>query len=145
MAEASIRRQLQPGCVVKFKATMDDGKVHEKRFIVLSVSARTTTLVLNSEISRFILARPEIMKCQVKIDAATHLFMDHDSHIDCSRSREYSTTEVIEQLVANPSWVLGKIGQHVGLQVISAIKSSITISPSEASSLCDSLAAALDP
>lgn len=61
LATASIGRQLQPGTVVKFNAIMDDGKLHEKRFLVLSVDARTTTLVMSSEISAFIRARPEIL------------------------------------------------------------------------------------
>lgn len=145
VAEASIRRQLQPGTVVKFKATMDDGKVHEKRFLVLSVDARTTTLVLNSEISRFVRARPEMLKCQVMMDVASHPFMDHDSHIDCSRTRGYSTSEVVDQLVANPSWVLGQIADPAGRQVIAAMKASVTISPSDAGALCASLSSMLGP
>lgn len=143
LATASIGRQLQPGTVVKFNAIMDDGKLHEKRFLVLSVDARTTTLVMSSEISAFIRARPEILKCQVMIDAASHGFMDRDSHIDCSRARDYATTEVVDQLVNNPAWILGKVSSPVVHQVVAAIKASPTISPAVAKSLCDSLAAVI--
>lgn len=144
LARASIKRQLLPGTVVKFMAVMDDGKLHEKRFLVLQVDARTATVVMNSEISGFVRARPELLKCQVMIDAASHPFMDRDSHIDCSRARDYATSEVIDQLINNPGWVLGKVSQSVGLQVVSAIKASTTIRPVTAQSLCDSLASGLE-
>lgn len=143
LAEASIRRQLQPGVVVKFTAVMDDGKLHEKRFLVLSVDARTVTLVMNSEVSAFIKARPEMMKCQVSMDAASHGFMDYDSHIDCSRARDYATSDVVDQLINDPTLILGRVSAAVGNQVIAAIKASVTISPSVAQTLCESLADAL--
>jgi len=122
---------------------MDDGKVHEKRFVVVRVEGKTATLVINSEISGFIRARAHMMKCQVQIDAAAHPFMDYDSHIDCSRAREYPTDEIVDQLVRNANWVLGRISIDMGREVVAAIKASATISPAQATELCASLSTEL--
>lgn len=59
--EVQIRRNLVPGAVIKLCQKMDDGKVHEKRFVVLHVDENTTTCVINSEISAFLLRRPALL------------------------------------------------------------------------------------
>lgn len=135
LREQSVRRQLVPGAVVKFEARMDDGKVKEKRFLILAVDADTVTFVMNSEIGAFIQSRPQLLKCQAPIDAASHPFMDHDSHVDCSRFRLYSTSEVVRQLVARPDWILGTVSADVRAQVAAAAKASPLISPAELTEL----------
>lgn len=104
---AQIRRRLQPGVVVKLFRRMDDGRLHEKRFVVLQIDAHTTTCVINSEIGHFIRARLALLRCQVLMQAAEHDFMDHDSYIDCSRVRAFMTEEVIADLMTRPDWILG--------------------------------------
>lgn len=138
-----ITGQLQPGTVIKFNAVMDDGKVHERRFLVLSVDAQTITFVINSEISDYIRRRPVLLRCQVGIDAGAHPFMLRDSHIDCSHARRYAKEGVVSQLMGNPAWVLGKITEPVRQQVLSAIKFSPGLSPVDAAELCASLSAAV--
>ncbi|WP_133702333.1 hypothetical protein [Roseateles toxinivorans] len=108
---------------------MDDGDVHEKRFVVVGADSDTVTLVINSEIGPFIQARPKLLKCQVQIAAESHPFMDHDSHIDCSRLRTYTTTEVVRQLVAQPHWTLGSISDTVRNEIAAAMKASVVIEP----------------
>ena len=44
---AQIRRRLKPGVVIELFRRMDDGRLHEKRFVVLHVDAHTTTCVIN--------------------------------------------------------------------------------------------------
>ena len=139
MQEESVRRQLKPGTVVKLKVVMDDGQRQEKRFVVVDVEGDTATLVINSRIGPFIGARQNLLKCQVKIEAAAHPFMDHDSHIDCSRARNYPTFEVVEQLVEKPAWILGAIDTGTRDEIIAAIKASDMISPLDAARMCASL------
>jgi hypothetical protein len=136
MAEASVLRQLVPGAVIKLERVMDDGEIHEKRFLVLRVTNRTVTCVINSQISRFISARAELLRCQVDMPASDHAFMDHDSHIDCSRVREYETTEVVNDLIAHPAWILGQVATSLHPQITAALKHSSTIAPAEVGDLC---------
>lgn len=138
-AKAQIQRQLKPGMVIKLKAVMDDGLLHEKRFIVLSVSDDTLTCVINSRVSPLIAKNPSAARCQVSVEAATHPFMEWDSHADCSRIRNYSTSLVVSQLCDEPAWILGEITSELRDQVVSALKASVTTSPAITQACCQSL------
>ena len=136
---AHITRQLKSGAVIKLVRRMDDGKVHEKRFVVVHVDTHTITCIINSTVSTFLRQRPDMLRCQVAIDQTTHSFMDHDSHIDCSRVRTYSTADVIEDLLAKPDWLLGNITATLRDDMVAAIKFAPTLSPAEVTLLCESL------
>ena len=140
LIEASIRRQLVPGAVIKQRQVMDDGVLQEKRFVVLHVDEHTITCVINSEVGAFLRARPALLKCQVAMSAAAHQFMSHDSHVDCSRARTYRTSDVVRELVTQPAWVLGTITTGLRDEIVAALKFSPTLSAVEATSLCESLA-----
>ena len=140
--ESQIRRQLVPGAVIKLRQVMDDGVVHEKRFVVLHVQDDTVTCVINSHISAFLSNRPAMLKCQVNMTAASHSFMHHDSHVDCSRTRTYKTADVVRELVAQPDWMLGSIAKDLRGNMIAALKFAPTLSPSEVERLCAALAPA---
>lgn len=104
--EAQIRRRLRPGAVIKLYRKMDDGRLHEKRFVVLHVAAHTATCVINSEVGPFVRARPELHRCQVLMPARDHEYMDHDSHVDCSRTRAFLTEDVVAALSLDRSGCL---------------------------------------
>ena len=136
-----IQRQLVPGAVIKLRAVMDDGKLQEKRFVVLHVDENTVCCVINSVVGAFLQARPTLLKCQVSMAVVTHGFMSHDSSVDCSRTRAFATSEVIRDLMAQPTWVLGQIAPELRNEIIGALKFAPTLSPSEVARLCGSLAA----
>lgn len=137
--EAQIQRQLKPGTVIKMRQPMDDGTIHEKRFVVVAVSDHTVTFVINTAISAFLQARPALLKCQVAMPVADHDFMAHDSHVDCSRTRSYATNEVVRDLISQPDWVLGSISADLRATMVAAIKFSPTLSAKDVAQLCDSL------
>jgi hypothetical protein len=137
--EAQIQRQLKSGTVIKMRQPMDDGTIHEKRFVVVAVSDHTVTFVINTAISAFLQARPALLKCQVAMPVADHDFMAYDSHVDCSRTRSYATNEVVRDLVSQPDWVLGSISAELRTAMVAAIKFSPTLSVTEAALLCESL------
>jgi hypothetical protein len=137
--EAQIQRQLKPGTVIKMRQTMDDGTIHEKRFVVVAVSDQTVTFVINTAISAFLQARPALLKCQVAMRVANHAFMAHDSHVDCSRTRSYATNEVVRDLVTQPDWVLGTISADLRVAMVAAIKFAPALTAKEAVQLCASL------
>ena len=136
---AQIKRRLRPGAVIKLFRRMDDGLLHEKLFIVLHVDDHTTTCVINTEISRFIKARPALLRCQVLMQVAQHDFMDHDSHVDCSRVRSFLTEEVVADLLSRPEWILGDATDSCCDDIAAGIKSSETLSVAEVERICSSL------
>ncbi len=137
--QAQIRRRLQPGVVIKLFRRMDDGRLHEKRFVVLLVDAHTTTCVINSEISPFVRARPALLRCQVLMRSAQHDFMDHDSHIDCSRVRSFLTDDVVADLTSRPEWILGDATDSCRHDISAGLKVSQTLSAMDVERLCNSL------
>ena len=139
LAAASIRRQLRPGAVIKLRRVMDDGKIHEKRFVIVHVDERTVTCVINSVISAFLQARPAMLRCQVAMPAVAHPFMEHDSHVDCSRTHAYATTDVVRDLVKEPGSVLGVIAAGLRDEMLAALKFSPALSAHEVQLLCASL------
>lgn len=72
--------------------------------------------------------------------AAQHDFMDHDSHIDCSRVRAFLTDEVIADLMTRPEWILGNAVDSCCQDITAGLKASETLSAAEVERLCDSLA-----
>lgn len=139
-----ITRLLKPGAVIKLLKTMDDGELHEKRFVVVHVDEHIVTCIINSSVSTFLKNRPDMLRCQVSISANSHAFMDHDSHVDCSRMRRYSTADVINELLQKPKWVLGSITTSLRDEMIAAIKFAPTLSAKEVSAICLSLESAHD-
>jgi hypothetical protein len=139
--EAQIQRQLKPGVVIKMRQTMDDGVIHEKRFIVVAIDKQTVTFVINTAVSVFLQARPALLKCQVNMPVVDHPFMSHDSYVDCSRTRTYSTQEVISDLTSQPDWVLGEVSHALRAEMLAAIKFSPALSAKEVTQLCESLQA----
>ena len=80
-----------------------------------------------------------MLRCQVAMGRAAHSFMNHDSHIDCSRVRTYSTAEVIDDLLVKPEWMLGSITSALRDDMVAAIKFAPTLAPAEVALLCQSL------
>lgn len=134
-----ILSQLKPGVVIKHKTTMDDGQVHEKRFVVLSVSGETLTCVINSELSNFIKIRPFLLACQVQVACNGREFLEWDSYIDCSRVRTYSTAEVVAQLLNHPEWIYGNIDGALRTDILHALSQSEAIEPAVLKVCCTDL------
>jgi hypothetical protein len=138
-ARIQIERQLQPGVVVKFLARMDDGQIHEKRFVILDVNEKSFTCVINSQVSPLLSKNPNSAMCQVEMEVSSHQFMKRDSHVDCSRVRSYETSNVLDQLCKNPEWVLGLITEDLRDEISAALKASKTVPVALAKQCCDAL------
>lgn len=136
----SVRRQLAVGVVIKLTRRMDDGQVHEKRYVVLHVDAdKTTACVINSAISRFIQDRKNLLRCQVAMSAATHGFMDHDSYVDGSRTWVYATDSVVEELMSHGDWILGTMTGDLRDRLVAALLCSPALSQDDVDNLTKSL------
>lgn len=130
--KGSATRNVVPGAVIKMFVIMDDGKEHEKRFLVVHVDENTVACVINTKINSLITNRPSLLKCQVAIEPVGHPFMHHESHIDCSKVRKYPTADVVDGLTSKPEWVLGTINARLRDQVVAAIKCAPQLPPIDA-------------
>jgi hypothetical protein len=118
---------------------MDDGQFHEKRFLVVRIGDTAITCVINSRVTTFIYNRPELYRCQVLMTASEHGFMDHDSHVDCSRTRHYAIEAVLHDLCEQPDWILGEVSVALRADVVSALRAAATLSTTEVELICRSL------
>lgn len=138
-AEEAIRRMLVPGAVIKIRCKMDDGRTKEKRFVVVAVGEQTVTCVINTELTNFAKSRANIVACNVPLTATSSPFLSHDSYVDCTSLRRYSTAEVVSQLKAQASLLLGMITPELRDAMMFALNLSYTISRAELLE-CQSLA-----
>ena len=77
--------------------------------------------LVNSEIYPFILKRPALLACQVKIKALNYSFLDHDSYIDCIDLYDFEDAELLDRLT--PINIVTKA------EIKRAVKDSETIAP----------------
>jgi len=139
---AMVTRALVPGMGFKFMAPMNNGVVKEKRFILLDIKDDVAAFIVNSEISPFVKARPEMLECQVEIKHKPEMkFIDHDSVIDCFQVWVFSIDDVKEQLLLHGDWILGEIDDDTRGKVCEALRWSRAISPADASRYLSALGA----
>ncbi len=73
------------------------------------------------------------------MQASQHGFMDHDSHVDCSRIRSFLTEEVIADLLSRPEWILGDATDTCCRDIAAGLKAAETLSVAEVETICASL------
>lgn len=59
--------------------------IKEKYIAIVCTNPNPYGFLINTKISRFIQYKPAYLASQVKISVSEYSFLDHDSHIDCSR------------------------------------------------------------
>ena len=119
----TIQRGIKPGSVLYLHCPFTHPP-KEKFLLVACVEPILNFLVINSQIPDFVQKRPDLKRCQVKIDVASHRFLIHDSYIDCKDAITSLTREHIEEQILNDmSRLKGDIEEPVKEQVIAAVKS----------------------
>lgn len=76
---------IEPGAVFIGPWT---GVDHEKFLIVGGVAndrILVCTGMINSQINQYIMKRPNLLACQVKLKASDYDFLDHDSYANCAQ------------------------------------------------------------
>jgi hypothetical protein len=53
--------------------------------------------LINTGIHPFILKRPKLLGCQVKIRASDYKFLDHDSYIDCVELYAFDDAKLLDR------------------------------------------------
>lgn len=126
-----IASQLVPGCVVRLTVKFPE-KTKPKFLVLLAEDdPEYWTFILNTDISRFIEKRQHLLQCQVKIDAAGHPFLDHDSHVACDKVLHLRREEVILEIMNDTDCIKGEISDEVRDQIVAAVKFAKTLTPAE--------------
>jgi hypothetical protein len=122
-----IEAALKPGCVIKLLVKFP--QITKQKYLVLVADddPEYFTFIVNSEINPFVASKPHLLQCQVSIDAASHDFLDHDSHIACHDVLPMKREEVIKCLMADPSGIKGEVSPDVRSQIVAAVKFAKTI------------------
>lgn len=122
-----IEAALKPGCVIKLLVKFPEKTKEKFLVLVADDDPEYLTFIVNSEINPFIANRQHLMQCQVAIDAASHAFLDHDSHIACHEIRAMKREDVIKELIADPNGIKGEVSANVHSQIVAAVKFAKTI------------------
>ena len=78
----SVARQLKPGTVIYLEVAFPQGP-RSKYLVVAHVDEECCSFIVNSQIHPFVESNPALAVCQVRVDAARHSFLVHESHIAC--------------------------------------------------------------
>lgn len=96
--------------------------------------------VVNSQIPRFVQARPELLASQVKLSPRDYPFLEHDSFLDCSNVINSLDEDAIRnQLLADLSRLKGEVHQRTKAQIIEAVRRSRTVSEADRELIVHSL------
>lgn len=134
----SVARQLQPGAVIYLEVVFPQGR-RSKFLVVAHVDDECCTFIVNTQIHPFIDKHPALAVCQVKIDAARHEYLRHDSYIACHEPLRLPTGKVLNELAADLSRLKGRLHDDVLTEVIAAVKRAPTVSPAEQTRIADAL------
>lgn len=122
-----IEAALKPGCVIRLLVKFPEKTKEKFLVLVADDDPEYLTFIVNSGINPYIANRPHLLQCQVAIDAASHHFLDHDSHIACHEIRAMKREDVIKALMADPDAIKGVVSESVRAQIVAAVKFAKTI------------------
>jgi hypothetical protein len=103
-----------------------------KRFIVVGVSFDKVALgavYINTEVNQNVFYSAELQELHVPLVANQRDYLDHDSHVDCSRIYEKSFQEIKDIVTNDPSSYIGELNDEDFKIVRDKLKSSKTITP----------------
>lgn len=122
-----IEAALKPGFVITLLVKFPEKTKEKFLVLVADDDPEYLTFIVNSEINPFIANRQHLLQCQVAIDAASHYFLDRNSHVACHEIRAMKREDVIKSLMADPDGIKGEISADVRSQIAAAVKFAKTI------------------
>ena len=134
-----ILGKLLPGCVVRLEVKFPEKSKPKFLVLVAEDDPEYWTFIINTGIHPFIHARPHLLQCQVKVDAAENPFLQYDSHLACHEILKLRREEVVQALMHDTSGMKGHISEAVRDQIIAAVKFAQTLSPNEKQQILGSL------
>jgi hypothetical protein len=139
LKRSAIESALKPGCVVRLEVKLSS--VTKPKFLVIvdTHDPEYLSFLINSEINPFITNRPGLLQCQVAIDAKSHDFLAHDSHIACHEVFTLKRDDVTRSLMADPSAIKGEISLAIRAQIKAAVNIAKTLDKDKKKRIISSL------
>lgn len=66
----------------------------DKFVVIVCRDLKAMGFLVNSEIRPYVQKRPNLLACQVIIEASSHKCLDYDSYVDCSNLYPFEDTEL---------------------------------------------------
>jgi hypothetical protein len=135
---ASVRRQLTPWRVIRLFCQFTSPP-KDKLLVIGYIGPDVQVLVINSKLANYILARTDLKRCQVRLEAAGHDFLQSDSFLNCGEVYRVSTEDIERQLVEDMNRIRGEISVQARFAVLEAIRTSRTLTRQQRGQLLSSL------
>ena len=102
----------------------------KNKFLVVCCCNPLLVLLINSEISEFIQARPSLLQSQVDVAQADHGFLEWDSFINCIEAHQAFNLEVVKEQITQDyrDTLRGEIAEYCMRDVYRAVSASQTMS-----------------
>src|SRR5579864_2460408 len=113
---ASMDRQLVPGCVIYLEIAFPQ-ITKPKYCVCVGSDAEELVFIVNSDISKLVQSNRDLLRCQVHMDARSHPFLRHDSHIACHEVHRLARRDILNELMADTSRLKGPISNDVRDQI----------------------------
>ena len=135
---ASVRRQLTPWRVIRLFCRFTS-PAKDKLLVIGRVGADVQVLVINSALSNYVLARPDLKRCQVCLDTTGHTFLQTDSFLNCGEVYFVGAEDIERQLVEEMGRICGEVSVQARPAVLEGIRTSRTLSRLQKGQLLSSL------
>jgi hypothetical protein len=124
-----IDRNFQPGQILYLYCEFISPP--KDKFLVLICDGGIPLLfIINSNIGLYVADRPDLLNCQVQLNATDYDFLDHDSFINCGEVVNYFDRQAIyDQLLNDTGRIKGELNEATKNQMISVVKRARLISP----------------
>ena len=101
----------------------------DKYLVILCRGSRPLLFLINSRIPALSQTTAELRACQVRLTPTQNDFLDHESYLDCSDLIDgMRESDIVAQLIADPSRVCGKLTDETKRQLISIVRRARTLS-----------------
>ena len=104
------------------------------------VTPRPLLFFINSRIRPYIQRHPDLLNCQVLLEASHYSFLSHDSFIDCSKVIDrFDCSAIRSQLVNDIGRIKGELDRDTKREIIQVVQLARTISPHHKRLIIESL------
>jgi len=138
---AYVEKKLVPGCVVRIEVRFPETTKPKFLVLVADDDPDYCLFIVNSTIHPLIAARPQLLKCQVKIDVSGPRVPKTRFIPGVRLVLRLRRDDVLREVTANFGAIEGQISDAVKDQVIAAVKFATTLSHFEKTKILGSLSA----
>jgi hypothetical protein len=124
MRQAANEQRLSSGAVLYLEITFPEDRLTKEKYLVVAAVDEPNVLLLpiNTEINALVARQPALNRCQIKIEQASHTFLDYDSYVACHKALVVSRSQIVAALEAEMSRYQGEITAQLRQDILNAIR-----------------------